>query len=723
MKIKILLFSFFISFGFQSLFGQTDQINREKYKLYIHETKATMTVDGILDEAPWLSAQKADNFFRVLPIDTGYASVKTEVIMTYDETNVYMGIICYDDTPGRRPVESLRRDFSFGRNDNFLSFIDTYNDQTNGFSFGISAAGAQWDGTQANGGSVNLDWDTKWKSAVKSYPDKWVAEFAIPFRSIRYHEGDTEWGINFSRLDLKNNEKSSWTPIPRQFPTASLAYTGTLVWDKPLPKAGTRFGIIPYISGRTSKDIQAGTPANSGGDAGLDAKISLSTSVNLDLTVNPDFSQVDVDQQVTNLSRFELFFPERRQFFLENSDIFASLGATGLRPFFSRRIGLQNKVRAGARLSGKLGEKWRIGLMNMQTGSSDEEFGANYSVATIQKQVFSRSNINVFMVNKEITADYLEQDTVLASFNRIAGVDFNLASADNRWTGKMFYHQAFSPDNKSQDFTTFGEVQFKTQQLSLAMGYSYVGSGYDAEVGFVRRKGYNRINPGFGYRFYPASNRLANHGFDIEMDNFYSSDFDLTDREIEVKYSVSWLNRSLFQLAVQDGFVRLLSPFDPTNSGREQLATGSTYNWKEVSLSYESNARRLLSYEVSSRYGGFFGGNRYSLQSIINYRIQPIVSMSLIGSYNSIRDLPLENPNADFYLLGPKLDFTFSRSLFFTTFVQYNEQADNLNMNLRLQWRFAPVSDLFIVYTDNSYPEDFGAKNRALVLKLSYWFN
>jgi hypothetical protein len=703
--------------------AQSGKNNRENFKLYIHETSAEIVVDGELDEAPWLSAQRADNFFRVLPIDTGYAVAKTEVIMTYDENNIYMGIICYDKAPGRRPVESLRRDFSFGKNDNFLSFIDTYNDQTNGFSFGISAAGAQWDGTQSNGGSVGLNWDTKWKSAVKNYPDKWVAEFAIPFRSIRYHEGDTEWGINFSRLALKDNEKSSWTPVPRQFPTASLAYTGTLIWDKPLPKAGTRFGIIPYISGRTAKDIQAGTPANTEADAGVDAKISLSTSVNLDLTLNPDFSQVDVDQQVTNLSRFELFFPERRQFFLENSDIFASLGTDGLRPFFSRRIGLKNKVRVGARLSGKLGEKWRIGLMNMQTGSSDTEFGANYSVATVQKQVFSRSNINFFVVNKEVTEDYAEQDTVLAKYNRVAGVDFNLASADNRWTGKMFYHQVFSPNNRKQDFTTFGEVSYKTQQFSAAWSYAYVGSGYDAEVGFVLRKDYHQINPSVGYRFYPASNSIANHGFGLELNNFYDSDFNLTDRELDIEYSVVWLSRSEFSIGLEDGFVQLRSPFDPTNSNGEKLQTGSTYDWKEVSMSYESNARRLLSYELSTRYGGFFGGNRYTMQGIVNYRIQPIVSMSLIGSYNRIRDLPLAAPNAEFFLLGPKLDFTFTRNLFFTSFIQYNEQADNLNLNLRFQWRFAPVSDLFIVYTDNSYPEDFMTKNRALVLKLSYWFN
>lgn len=721
MKISVLVFSIVFLFNCPSLFAQKDHVNREKYKLYIHETEVSLIIDGILDEEPWLDAQRADDFYRVLPIDTGYASVKTEVLMTYDKSNLYIGIICHDETPGRRPVESLRRDFTFGKNDNFLSFIDTYNDQTNGFSFGISAAGAQWDGTQSNGGSVGLDWDTKWKSAVQSYPDKWVAEFAIPFRSIRYREGDTEWGINFSRMDLKNNEKSSWAPVPRQFPTASLAYTGTLVWDKPLPKAGPRFGLIPYVSGRAIRDVEAGEPATTGGDVGLDAKVSLSTSVNLDLTVNPDFSQVDVDRQVTNLSRFELFFPERRQFFLENSDLFASLGSSGLRPFFSRRIGLQNKVNAGVRLSGKMGEKWRVGLMNMQTASSDIEAAANYSVATIQKQVLSRSNVNFFMVNKEVTGN-TEQAGGMTGYNRVVGSDFNYASADNRWTGKAFYHHSFSPGSAGETFATSANIGYSTQQLSLEWNQAHVGEGYNAEVGFVRRKGYHYFNPQGRYRFYPASSKIANHGVGVDAELYYDSSFSNTDRQIELSYSVVWLNRSELGVEMEDGFIRLLQPFDPTNSAGEQLDAGARFYWKEIAIYYTSDARKLFNYEVIGRYGGFFNGNRLSLGGELNYRVQPYSSIAMVATYNKI-DLPKPFNSARFLLIGPKLDFTFTRSLFFTTFVQYNDQIDNLNLNMRLQWRFAPVSDLFIVYTDNSYPQGFETKNRALVLKLSYWFN
>ena len=295
-------------------------------------------------------------FQRVLPTDTGYAMSQTNVRLTYDNANLYLGIICYDSLPGKRPVESLRRDWNFQNNDNFVVFIDTYNDYTNGFAFGVSAAGAQWDGIQADGGLVSLSWDIKWKSAVQNYPDRWEAELSIPFRSMRYRGGIMEWGINFSRNDLKSNEKSSWGPMPRQFQTANLAYTGTLVWDKPLPESGLRFSLIPYVSGKLSQDKEVNNNINPDGSAGFDAKIILSTSMNLDLTVYPDFSQVEVDQQQTNLDRFELFYPEKRQFFLENSDIFASLGTEDMRPFFSRRIGLDSPVLGGARQRESRGE-------------------------------------------------------------------------------------------------------------------------------------------------------------------------------------------------------------------------------------------------------------------------------------------------------------------------------------------------------------------------------
>ena len=702
--------------------GQSRGINRDKNRINISQTNSVINVDGILDEPVWQSADVADQFRRVLPTDTGYAISQTEVRVTYTESTLYVGIICFDPSPGKRPVESLRRDFNFMKNDNFIVFIDTYNDQTNGFAFGVSAAGAQWDGVQANGGVVNLDWDIKWKSAVKSYDDRWVAEFAIPFRSMRYHGGAQEWGINFSRHDLKTSEKSSWAPMPRQFATATLAFTGSLVWDRPLPSSGPRFSLIPYASAKTTQNKEAGEGFSPSANAGIDAKVILSTSMNLDLTINPDYSQVEVDRQMTNLDRFELFFPEKRQFYLENSDLFATLGSDNLRPFFSRRIGLTNPVLAGARLSGKIGENWRIGLMDLQTGEKDDIRSGNYTVAALQRQVFSQSNITAFFVNKQVTN--LNNDTSFAGyrFNRVAGLEYNLASQDNRWKGKAFYHQSFYPGAAGNAAAVAANITYSTQYLTATLNQSWVGADYLAEVGYIRRRGYYEINPVLRYKFFPSSSRIANHGPAIKLDMLFDPSMELTDRETQVSYQVEWLNRSILLVDARETFIKLQAPFDPTNSGGIPLAAGDEFNWKEIGASFTSDIRKPLNFLISSRYGGFFNGTRFTMNGELYYRVQPYGSLAIVTTYN-ILTMPSPYSSAKFILIGPRIDFTFTDKLFFTSFVQYNNQIDNINLNLRFQWRFAPVSDLYIVYTENSFPGDYTIKNRGLVLKLSYWFN
>ncbi|HEX2974501.1 MAG TPA: DUF5916 domain-containing protein, partial [Bacteroidales bacterium] len=723
---KVLLFSMIMLIG-AALNAQNKGVNRENYRIKISPVTEEIKIDGILDEPVWEKADVANDFRRVLPTDTGFAAARTEVRLAYNENTIYAGIICYDPLPGKRPVESLRRDFAFTKNDNFIIFIDTYNDFTNGFAFGVSPAGAQWDGIQANGGTVNLDWDIKWRSEVKNYPDRWVAEFAIPFRSVRYREGDTEWGINFSRNDLKLNEKSSWAPMPRQFATATLAFTGSLVWDKPLPASGMRFSLIPYVSSKTTQDRVAGESFNPGLkdiNGGLDAKVILSTSMNLDLTVNPDYSQVEVDRQITNLDRFELFFPEKRQFYLENSDLFANLGTDNLRPFFSRRIGLTSPVNAGARLSGKIGNNWRIGLMDIQTGEKDGISSGNFAVAALQRRVFSHSNITAFLVNKELTQSIRDSALNPNRFNRVAGVEYNLASADNRWTGKAFYHQSFYPGADGNASSAAANFNYTTQYTKVSLNQAWVGADYTAEVGYIRRRGYYELTPFLQYKFFPSGSKIANHGPGVRFDALFdpSDNMRLTDRETQFLYQVEWLNRSILQADVKEVFIKLQSPFDPTNTGGTKLVAGTRHSWIESGITFTSDIRKPLNFLLTSRYGGFYNGEKWTLGGELNFRVQPYGSLALVSSYNNIW-LPSPYSTAHLFLVGPRLDLTFTEKLFFTSFVQYNNQIDNLNLNLRFQWRFAPVSDLFIVYTENSFPNGYNIKNRGLVFKVSYWFN
>lgn len=704
------------------VFSQTKGINREKYRIDISKTDNTINIDGILDEPVWKLTEKADYFHRVLPTDTGYAVAQTEVKLTYTESTLYVGIVCFDPSPGKRPVESLRRDFSFMKNDNFIVFIDTYNDQTNGFAFGVSAAGAQWDGVQANGGAVNLDWDIKWRSAVKNYDDRWVAEFAIPFRSMRYNEGAPEWGINFSRQDLKTNEKSSWAPMPRQFATATLAFTGSLIWDKPLPSSGTRFSLIPYISAKTTQNKEDGEGFKTTSNAGIDAKVILSTSMNLDLTVNPDYSQVEVDRQMTNLDRFELFFPEKRQFYLENSDLFAKLGIDNLRPFFSRRVGLNSPVLGGARLSGKIGKNWRIGLMDLQTGEKGNVSAGNFTVAALQRQVFSHSNITAFMVNKQVTNQNSDTSFTGYRYSRVAGLEYNLASANNHWTGKTFYHQSFYPGASGNASALAANITWSTQYLNATLNQSWVGTDYLAEAGFIRRNGYYEINPVIQYKFYPSASKIANHGPAFKLDMLFDPSMLQTDREMQLLYQIEWINKIVVQADVKETYMKLQLPFDPTNTGGVPLSANEEFIWREMGASFVSDIRKPFNLLVSSRYGGYFNGTRLTVNGELYYRIQPYGSLAIVSTYNNI-SMPSPYKSVEFILIGPRLDFTFTDKLFFTSLVQYNNQINNMNLNLRFQWRFAPVSDLFIVYTENSFPADYRIKNRGLVFKLSYWFN
>ena len=681
-----------------------------------------------MDETAWLEADVASDFFMVLPMDTSMARVRTEVRMTYDDQNLYLIATCFHLLPGRYFVESLRRDFVFGKNDNFLLFMDTFDDQTNGFSFGANAAGAQWDGLMYEGGKVDLSWDNKWTSAVKKDDDKWVFEASIPFKTIRYKKGITKWGINFSRLDLKTTEKSSWAPVPRQFPTASLAYTGILAWDQPPPQVGSNVSIIPYVLGGSSKNYEKDTPTSYKKEIGVDAKIAVTSSLNLDLTINPDFSQVEVDRQVTNLDRFELFFPERRQFFLENGDLFANFGYTTIRPFFSRRIGLGTPIEYGARFSGKLDKNWRIGAMNMQTGKVDEIYlpRQNFAVVALQRRVFSRSNIGVIFIDKESMNYTPSEDPslpVYSKFNRNLGLEYNLASSNNLWTGKALFLKSFSPEKKEKELTHAANVQYSSRRLTVSWQHEYVGENYNAEVGYVPRKNFVKFNPQLTYLFFPKGKTLLSHGPKLSSTYYFNDSFDQTDNESILSYTITFRKQSILTGWVAHNYVQLLQPFDPTNSGLDSLEVGTMHSWNSFGVDFFSKPQSIFTYSFSTRYGGYYAdGTRLNLSGEVGYRFQPYLSFALAYNYNDIR-LPSPWNNKTFWLIGPRIDVTMTNKLFFTAFAQYNEQADNVNLNTRLQWRYKPASDLFIVYTDNYFPENFGVKNRALVVKFTYWWN
>jgi len=718
------IFTFICCLFALQLFAQK---KNSKYVYHIHQATSEIKVDGVMDEKAWQDAEVADNFYMVLPMDTSYANVCTEVRMAYDQKNLYIIAVCYKGINGPSMVESLKRDFNFSKNDNFIFFMDTFNDLTSGYSFGANAAGAEWDGTMYNGGSVDLNWTNKWVSAVKDYPDKYIFEAAIPFKAIRYKKGMTEWGINFSRNDLKTTEKSAWAPVPRQFPTASLAYTGTLFWDKPPPDPGSNMAIIPYALTSISKDYADHLPIATKLEAGVDAKIAISSALNLDLTVNPDFSQVDADKQVIDYSRFELFYPETRQFFLENGDLFNNFGYASIRPFFSRRIGLSSNIIGGARLTGKLDKNWRIGVMNMQTSSNDSLPAQNFTAVVLQRTVFTRSNIGFMFVDKEAFNFPAGVDPATqpnnSKYNANIGMEFNLASAANLWTGKELVLKSFTPGKDGHDFTDAGNLQYADKHWLIGGEYEYVGANYNAEVGYVPRDGYIRLNPYIGYLFFPKSGIILSHGPQINFSDYYDGSFNPTDYRDYLSYQLIFRDRSILTGLVETDYVKLLSPFDPTNFVGDSLQTGNVSHWRNAELSYFSQPQRIYTYDFTLDYGGYYdNGKKTSLAFDFGYRFQPIVN---IAWSTTISDIQLPQPwgNNTFLLIGPKVDVTFTNKFFLTGYYQYNQQGRDFDINTRLQYRFRPASDFFIVYTDDYLPRPFNVKSRMLVFKVTYWLN
>ena len=707
--------------------GLFAQKKNSAFKIHIRRTNLPIIIDGKGNEEAWQTTATAKSFYSVLPMDTGLAKVPTEVRMCFDDQNLYILAICTKTVKGADMVESLRRDFNFVKNDNFIFFLDPFDDQTNGFTFGANAAGAQWDGTLYEGGKADLNWDSKWISKVSSNKDAYIFEASIPFKTIRYKKGLKEWGINFSRNDLKSPEKSSWAPVPRQFPTASLAYTGILVWDEPPPAQGTNFSLIPYLLGGVSNDHSTGKNDNLKTDVGLDAKLAVTSSLNLDLTIHPDYSQVDVDKQVINLSRFELFFPEKRQFFLENSDIFGNFGYSSIRPFFSRRIGLDAPISAGGRLSGKIDKNWRVGIMDMQT-EKVEASGMpkeNYAVMVLQRKVFSRSNIGIIYVDKSAVSSI--PDTLknkYSTYNRNIGLEYNLASANNLWTGKFLYLKSFSPTSTQNNDVVSSNILYNSRKWNLSLQEEYVGKSYSAEVGYVPRNGYIRVNPQLTRNYFPKSGNILSHGPQFVANFYYDQNLTRnTDNQVAASYIVKFRNSTSFSAIILHDYVEILKPFDPTNTGKDSLKIGSKHNFTTVGLDLVSKPQKLFTYILSMRYGGYYAnGTLFNISSELGYRFQPYCSIALSSAYYLL-DLPKPWGNNAYLLVGPKIDLTLTNRFFYTTYIQYNQQQNNLNLNMRLQWRYKPASDLFLVYSNNYYATPFTTKNNAFILKFTYWWN
>jgi hypothetical protein len=697
----------------------------------IQYTSQAPIIDGQIQDSAWRWVQKnsasAENFSLNFP-QTGMSQWQTQVWLAYDEKYFYLAAQCTESK--QKPVVlSLRRDFDFLRNDALGLLIDPFHDGLNGFFFAVSSLGIEAEALVSDGRFLDSSWDMPWRAEVSQTDSGWTAELAIPLSTLRYSATQKSWKINFIRNSMQHNERSTWQIVPLQFDVFSMAFCKEVFFSASAPVPVKNFSLIPYISGLSSQNYTTNSPLKTTSAFGIDAKIPFSASLNLDLTVNPDFSNVEVDQQVTNLERFEIFFPERRQFFVENSDLFARFGFRNIRPFFSRRIGIgfdtvskttvQNPILYGGRLSGKINPKTRIGLLHTRTAQDEAAgiLGQDYTVFCMQQQVLGRSNLG---------AIFSQRQSIEASndpYTRVLGLDYNLQSADNKWWGKFFYHQAFKEKNQSDSYAHASFLNYQTRNWTWAWNHEYIGQNYLInDVGFVRRLGQWRLEPSLRYtHFTPKTKWLNRMSWEIYNSSYYNLTWKPTDHFSGLYYRLTFENQASFSIALTNQFEWLFDrAFDPSNTGGTKLDSGTVYNFQGFEAALASAPRSVWRVGANHRSGGFYNGSRTFWSAWATYRFQPYGSINFSLDYNQI-NLPEGFRSTQLWLVNTNFSLTFSRKLFLTTFFQYNTQTQNLNHNTRLQWRFRPVSDLFVVFSENYDSQLLHARNRALAIKLTYW--
>ena len=752
--MKSYTLTFFLIFSVVLIgFSQSEKLSDKK--ILAKKINEEIKLDGELNESFWKDAEVKSNFFQYSPRDSISAILDSEFRIAYDDKYLYLAAKMEDIPEKKFIVGDLKRDFWGGSTDYIAFTFDTFKDQSNAYNFGISPYGIQREALISDGGEgsyshsggggrggiswFNINWNTKWYSGAKVHDGYWICEFKIPFNSIRYKPGSKTWNLQVYRGNSKVVERSVWTSIPRGFSPANLSMTGTLEFEFPLEKSSRSFVMIPYISSSGISNKIEPTSKEFDLDLGLDMKLALSSSINLDLTFNPDFSQVEVDEQRTNLTRFELFYPEKREFFIDNADLFTNLGSRASRPMFTRRIGIakdtvtsqyvQNPIIYGAKLSGKINENLRIGVLNMQTAqlSSSGIPSFNYGMAVLEKKILSNSKISAFLVNKQalFNSDDKEYSIDPNHYNRVFGFETKLQSKDTKWKTEWFYHQSLEEKNPNEA-NAYG-INFSYDSPNIkANSYFYgVGENYNPEVGFVPRKDFIFFSPSFQYKFIPKNNSINRHGPGIDYE-FYRNDANgITDYDIDLDYNITFNSDASLTLKSNIKYTLLLYDFDPSRSGGEPLPTLSDYNYSNYTFYFRSNQRKEFYFSLNGKFGKFFNGDISNIGGSVSYKLPPYFNVSLSSQYNNL-SFPKPYSSAEFFTLSSKINVSFSKDLFFSTYLQYNNQIDNININARFQWRFQPLSDIFLVYTDNYYAKNplfMNVKNRSFAFKINYWLN
>jgi Domain of unknown function (DUF5916) len=698
------------------------------------------TVDGdVLGDPAWQQATPVTAFWQEQPDEGQPASEATEVRVVYTADTLYVGVVCYDRSPQSIIVSDSRRDAPLDETDSFRIIFDTYRDRLNGFVFGTNPAGIEYDGQVTNegqgggglgtsqrqqagaGGGFNLNWDGAWDVRARITDAGWTAEFAIPFRTLRFPPGgDQTWGVNFQRNIRRRNERAYWAPIPRQYTLYRLSLAGAL---KGLETPAVRnLKATPYVLGNA---VQSGeTPVNGVllGDAGLDVKYSVTPSLALDATINTDFAQVEVDEQQVNLDRFDLFFPEKRPFFLENSGFFTVGNPGEVELFFSRRIGLGPgneliPIEGGARLSGKAGQ-YDVGLLTMQTDDYKNRLAGNrFSVARVSRNLPNRSSIGALFTSRDAVGSLAAS----GDRNRTYALDGKIGIRQHTVVSS-FVAKTDSPGVRSDDHAFNIRSRTNLPRYDLELGYQEVGERFQPDVGFLSRRGYRKPDVRLLTRWRPNGflglQELRPHtsyrAF-VGFDDFLESSHWHIDNH--------WQFRNSYELhtgvnLTEEGVRRPFEIFPGV------MVPPGSYPHKEAQLVFFTNQGAPVNLNLRSTIGGFFGGTRATFEPTLRMRAGDTFTTEL-AYVRVAADLP----GGDFvtHLARTRVSYSFNTRAFVQGLVQYNNRADLWSVNVRFGWLQAANTGLFVVYTDTRGLYDLIPRpertDRSFVVKFSRMFD
>jgi len=727
----------FGSFAMWPLSGEAGQIDattaRVDHTLPAVRATGPIRIDGVLDEPDWVRAPMAHGFIQSDPREGEPATEDTDVRVLYDADNLYVGVFAHDREPRNILTSELRKDFNRESGDAFEIILDTFHDERNGYMFATNAHGAKWDAQTINEGlEINENWDALWDVKARITEAGWYAEIAIPFRTLRFSSADEQtWGINFQRRIRRRNEDSFWAPLPRIFDLQRVSLAGTLAGLQGV-RPGNDIRVKPYVLGSAGSS----TRANVGTDAqaGLDVKYGVTSGLTWDFTANTDFSQVEADEQQVNLTRFSLFFPEKRDFFLENSGIFqfgqgrgvvfpggggggfTSGRQTDAIMFFSRRIGLSENgesipIAGGTRLTGHAGP-YSVGLLNIQQRSRNRSPATNFTALRLRRNVLTNSDIGVIALNKEAGGP---------GYNRVIGTDANFRffeSLDVNFAVARTFSPAAAIANQGSESMGNAGVHYRDRRWELQGTYARIGARFNDEMGFLPRTGISKFDSTYGARFRPTrlSKWLRELFPHLGVTNVSWLTGDLQSRLIGAHMSINLQDGSGGELGVDPTTENLIVPFQINRRRGISIPVGR-YQFNDWHATWRTNASAPVSLNSRVDVGDFYDGSKQSYGVGAAVRLRGRLNASINESRNQIR---LRGGQYTTDLVSARVEYGFSTIAFVNALLQYNTDAREWTSNLRFNVIHHRLSDFFLVFNERRDSNTGGLLDRALVAKMTY---